>query len=179
MNNIQFLFNFAEKQIEMNTSKILYRRANVSDRPFLTKALLEAAAASETYIEINEISNYPDVYAYVKDFPSSHEVGVIAETAMGELVGAVWLVNLPFHDHVVKYPMPELTIYVCDEYRKKGIASNLLDCLYEFASQLSIKEISLGVYHKNKVAINLYLKHDWIIDGKINNDEYLMMSRVL
>lgn len=139
--------------------------------------LVEAASASETYIDINEISNYPDTYVYVKDFPSNNEVGVIAETETGEPVGAAWLVNLPSQDHVIKYPMPELTVSVMNEYRKEGIASNLLDYLYASASQLGVKEISLGVYHKNVVAINLYLKHGWAIDGKINNDEYIMMSR--
>lgn len=163
----------------MIEEKIKYRKATAEDKPFMTQMLLEAAKASLCHIEPDRLSDYPDTEAYIKDFPGDKEVGVIAETETGEPVGAAGITNLPFQSHVVKYPMPELTVSVSPAYRRQGIASELLEYLYKWAAEEGIHEISLGVFHQNRAAINLYLKHDWVIDGTINNDEYVMMSRRL
>lgn len=159
--------------------KISFRKANVSDIPFMTLMLLESAEASCCHIDVDKLSDFPETEVYIKDFPRPLEVGVIAETATGELVGCAWISIFPEPLHVVKYPLPELTIAVLSKFRRLGVASQLLTKLYEAVIKVGIKEISLGVHYQNIAAIRLYEKHKWVVDGEINNGEYIMMSRYL
>lgn len=159
--------------------KISFREAVVNDVPFMTTMLLESAEASYCHIDSDKLSAFPETEIYIKDFPRPSEVGIIAETEEGELAGAAWISIFPEPLHVVKYPMPELTIAVPSKFRRLGIASLLLAKLYEAVANEGITEISLGVHYQNLAAIKLYEKHNWVVDGEINNGEYIMMSRCL
>ncbi len=160
-----------------NSISYKIREAHSSDVPFMTLMLLEATKASQQDIELEKLADYPETEMYIKDWPRASEVGVIAESQSGEPIGAAWIRIFPESVHVVKYPMPELTIAVVSGYRRMGIASMLLRKLYKNVADRGIKEISLGVHSSNVAAIELYKKDGWVIDGTIMNGEYTMMSR--
>lgn len=58
------------------------------------------------------------------------------------------------------------SFYVKETYRKKGIASKLLDMIEQCAKELGIIRLHLSVMEKNCDAINLYQKHGFIEVGK-------------
>ncbi|MBO5476729.1 MAG: ribosomal protein S18-alanine N-acetyltransferase [Clostridia bacterium] len=52
-----------------------------------------------------------------------------------------------------------ISIVVSHDYTRKGIASLLLNSIYEFCKENNISRIMLEVRETNTVAQNLYLKH--------------------
>jgi len=141
----------------------------------MSEILVDAAAASGVEILVCDLPDYPDTYQYVEAFPNGSDVGVIAETADGERVGAAWVRMLANDAHAVNQPLPELTMGVLPEYRRMGIGERLMEELYNAASVMNIPMISLGVHKDNLPAINLYKKQGWVEDGSFK--EYIMMSR--
>lgn len=53
-------------------------------------------------------------------------------------------------------------IFVDDKYRRKGIASELLNELFKIASDKKVINITLEVRKDNYSAISLYLKHGFL-----------------
>lgn len=158
----------------MNSDNITFRKATREDIPFMSRILADAAAASGVNIPVNELPAYPDTYQYIEGFPKGQDVGIIAETENKLPVGAAWVRLLPTDAHVVKYPMPELTMGVLPEYRRMSIGERLMEELYKVASEKGLAEISLGVHKENTPAVSLYRKQNWVEDGVF--EEYIMMS---
>lgn len=50
-------------------------------------------------------------------------------------------------------------LYVLEDYRKKGIATALINKFYDWCSERGIKFVTIGVYKDNIDAYNLYSKH--------------------
>lgn len=160
----------------MQTNKFIrYREANKKDIPFMTKMLLESCAASEVYIDPSELSKFPDTEIYVKGWDPKSECGIIAENESGKAVGATWIRNLSELGHWEKEQLPEITVAVLPEYRRHGIASDLMNRLYKLCQQKDIHKLSLGVHQNNIPAINLYIKQGWVKEGEFK--EYIMMTR--
>lgn len=159
------------------TITINFREASGNDLAFLSDILVNAAVASGVNISVEELATHPDSYQYVDEFPKGTDLGVVAETAEGYLVGAAWIRLLPTDAHAIYEPLPELTMGVIPEYQRMGIGGQLLEELYKAASAKGIAKISLGVHEENHPAIALYKKQSWIEDGKFK--EYRMMSKLI
>lgn len=163
------------KPVQQYIETVNFRRATNSDLAFLSEILVYAAAASGVGLCVNDLIAHPDSYQYVEGFPKGSDVGVVAETHEGCLVGAAWIRLLPTDAHAINEPLPELTMGVMPEYQRMGIGGQLLEELYKAASAKGITKISLGVHNDNLPAISLYKKQNWIEDGHFK--EYKMMSR--
>lgn len=157
------------------TTVINFREATKSDLPFLSKILVNAAVASGVDICVVDLSTHPDSYRYVEEFPKETDIGIIAETLEGHLVGAVWIWLLPTDAHAINELLLELTIGVIPEYQRMGIGCKLLKELYKAAFAKGISKISLGVHEDNHPAIIFYKKQNWIEDGKFK--KYRMMNK--
>jgi len=156
---------------------IVIREADLSDIPFMTSMLLEACASSGVHIERECLHQFPETEAYIKGWSPEKEIGLIAETENGIPVGAVWIRYVPELGHNIQEPLPEITIAIRTDYRRKGIAGRLMGTLYEKALQKGISKLSLGVHKDNSPAINLYKKQGWKEDSHFK--EYIMMNRRL
>lgn len=154
------------------------REAIASDKPFMTIMLLEAAKASLNTINILDLPNHPDTEMYINGWPRTGEIGFIAQSE-GEPIGAAWLRIFPNPVHLANCVSPELTISISPKHRRKGVASLLLNNLYESALKAGIKEIILGVHFKNNPALTLYRNHNWDTVGEVNDGEYIIMMRKL
>lgn len=159
----------------MDAEKLIFREATAADIGFLSEILVDAAAASGVNVPIDLLSSYPETYQYIEQFPTGSDVGVVAQTAEGQLVGAAWVRMLPTDAHAVNQPLPELTMGVIPACRRKGVGEQLLTELYSAAAAKGLPEISLGVHKKNFPAVELYRKQGWTEDGTFH--EYIMMSR--
>lgn len=58
-------------------------------------------------------------------------------------------------------------MYVDKDYRNKGIASNLLNLLFNFAKENNYKKILLDTYEEFKIAIKYYEKIGFVRKGQI------------
>lgn len=154
---------------------IIFREATGNDIAFLSEIVVSAAAASGVEVSVFELSAHPDTYQYVEGFPKRGDVGIIAEKEGGCLLGAAWIRSLPTDLHAINEPLPELTMGVLPEYKRKGIGKRLMEELYKAASVRGIHKISLGVHQDNLPAIQLYKMQNWSEDGHFR--EYIMMSR--
>lgn len=157
------------------TTVINFREATKNDFAFLSEILVNAAVASGVNICVEDLATHLDSYQYAEEFPKESDIGIIAETFEGHLVGAAWIRLLPTDAHAINEPLPELTMGVIPEYQRMGIGGKLLGKLYKAASAKGISKIYLGVHEDNHPAITLYKKQSWIEDGKFK--EYRMMSK--
>lgn len=152
-----------------------FRKARSNDIAFMSAILIDAASASGVHISMSTLADHPDAYQYIEGFPNGTDVGVIAETNEGQPVGAAWVRLLATDAHAIDKQLPELTMGIIAEYRRRGVGKRLMEELYNAALARGISEISLGVHSDNIPAINLYTKQNWIKDGTF--EEYVMMSR--
>lgn len=159
----------------MHTESIVFRKATPSDVGFMAEILIDAALASGERITMRDLPSCPDAYQYIEGFPTGADVGVIAETPQGCLVGAAWLRLLPTAAHAVTKHLPELTMGVRIAYRRMGLGTRLMEELYKTAMGVGINEIALGVHKGNSAAISLYTKQHWLEEGTFG--EYIMMRR--
>ena len=65
-------------------------------------------------------------------------------------------------------------VIVNNNYRRKGVASKLLEYLIDYCKEKSISNITLEVNENNIAAINLYKKHGFIVVSK--RDKYYKES---
>lgn len=154
-----------------------FRKATRNDIDFLSHILVDAAAASGVSVQIADLPNYPDTYQYVEGFPQGTDIGIVAETDEGVLVGAAWVRLLPTDAHSINEPLPELTMGVIQEYQRMGVGKRLMEELYKAALATGISKISLGVHKDNTPAVSLYKQQNWIEDGSFQ--QYIMMSKKL
>lgn len=66
-------------------------------------------------------------------------------------------------------------VYVVPHYRKKGIAKKLLTIGIEWLRQQQCKTIDITVHRKNKAAIELYKKHEFI---QLKDDYFAMRKKI-
>ncbi len=91
---------------------------------------------------------------------------VFAVLEKGKVIGAA--------EFMVAFDRPEVFLYgfsVMEEYREKGIGTNLLVHGENYFKQFGIKVVSLTVDPKNEKAITLYKNLDYYIDT-LKIDEY-------
>lgn len=158
----------------MDADNLILREATAADADFLSAILVDAAAASGVNVPVDRLSAYPETFQYVEQFPSGSDVGMIAQTIDGRPVGAAWVRLLPTDAHAINEPLPELTMGVIPEFRRKGVGERLLTALYKATAAKGIAKIALGVHKDNLPAFNLYRKQGWAQDGTFQ--EYVMMS---
>lgn len=83
------------------TTVINFREATKSDLAFLSEILVNAVVASGVNICVEDITTHSDSYQYVAGFPKGSDIGVVAETSEGYLVGAAWIRLLPTDAHAI------------------------------------------------------------------------------
>ena len=99
----------------------------------------------------------------------------------------VGLVILNRHGNPRKSHVGHISIMVNSDFHGQGIGSSLMKYIIDFADiKLGLKRLELFVFEENKIAIRLYKKFGFEIEGRIRdsairNNEYsdeLVMGRV-
>jgi ribosomal protein S18 acetylase RimI-like enzyme len=130
------------------------RPAGAADLPFLREMLYEAAtwAARRGRPSLDEALADPDVARYLDGWPRDGETGLVAETWDGAAVGAGWwrwfTTESPGYGFVAP-DIPELTLAVAPEWRRRGIGSAVLSALMQTAAAEGIPALSLSVDDRN------------------------------
>ncbi|WP_308405464.1 GNAT family N-acetyltransferase [Streptomyces tardus] len=137
------------------------REAVGEDSPFLVEMLGAAANWSPEREQVSRVHLLADraTARYVEGWPRTGDLGLIAETAQQEPVGAAWLRLFPAEDAgygFVGPDVPELSLGVVPPWRGRGVGRALLRGLRGLAREAGHQELSLSVERANR-ARELYL----------------------
>ena len=138
---------------------MLLRTATADDLPFLRQMLYEAACwRPGEHPPLEQVLESPRISRYLTGWGRPGDEGVVA-VEHGELLGAAWLRVFssaePGHGFVSE-AVPELTIAVASEARRRGVGRALLRSLLERARASGHESLSLSVERDNEVAVRLY-----------------------
>jgi ribosomal protein S18 acetylase RimI-like enzyme len=135
------------------------RPATKADERFLQEMLLHAAFSADVVKPtLDELLKDERLARYIVDWGRPGNGGVAAD-ADGQRVGAAWYRHFSRNDPgygFVSSEIPELSIAVVPEMRKRGIGRNLLLGLIEQAQAAGLKALSLSVSARNPPAMRLY-----------------------
>lgn len=136
------------------------RTATHDDRGFLERMLRVAVHWRPGAVAppVEEVLAEPPLGRYVDGWPRDGELGVIAETADGDPIGAAWWRSFSADDPgygFVGDDVPEVSIGVVADERGRGVGRALMAALIDAATQRGISRLSLSVEVENP-AMRLY-----------------------
>ena len=152
------------------------READVRDVPFLERVLLEAYNWSERRFTLDWIRTNEMARRYLDGFPADGDLGVIALIDNAP-VGAVWGRALPVERAgygFVASDVPELTLGVLPEARRRGVAASLMTTMIDIARQRSIPGLSLSVEDGN-TARRLYERLGFEVVGRTGESDTMLV----
>jgi len=158
----------------VNAAPVSLRPLAAGDEPFLHEMLREAdrwrLPIDAPRPPLAEILADPHVRLYVEEWGRPGDDGVVAEAA-GSPAGACWLRLFGHESHgwgFVGPDVPELSIAVAPQWRRRGIGGRLLAAAVARAGELGHPAISLSVMPENP-ARGLYLRAGFrrvaVVDG--------------
>ena len=136
---------------------------------FLYEAIFipEGVLAPPKSIILNE-----DLQVYIKDFGTFPDDKCLVAEMDGKIVGAVWSRIMDDYGHIAN-DIPSLAISLYNEYRNKGIGTDLLRQMLGLLRQEGYKKVSLSVQKEN-YACKMYLNNGVVI-LKETPEEYIMV----
>lgn len=156
----------------------IIRPAAAADAEFMADMLVAAANWSPDWKRKSRqrVLADPRISHYIAGWPRDTDLGVVA-AANGERVGAAWLRFLPADDPgygFVAADIPELTIGVVNQWRRRGLGRALLRAIAAEAGTAGIRQICLSVERKN-FARQLYLAEGYRVvdDSDAQSDTML------
>lgn len=167
----------------MATMNHYLRQATPDDEPFLCDMLFYAAnMAQDGTTSSAAARSDPFLHVYLDDWGRAGDMGVIAETAEGQPIGAAWIrqFNDPAHSYGGVDPStPELAIAVHPSVIGHGVGSAMLHQLCADASAV-YQAIVLSVREENP-ARRLYERCGFrVIDtwtNRVGGRSFLMLWR--
>lgn len=137
------------------------RAATPTDASFLEAMLVLAADWRPDQPErtVDALRTDPSLWHYVAGWPRPGDVGVVAETDQGRLIGAAWYRTFGADDPgfgFVSGDVPEVSIAVVPDARGAGVGRRLMIALIDEAQGRGVARLSLSVEVDNP-AMSLYL----------------------
>ena len=123
-----------------------------------------------------EILARPEMRVCVDDFGAfDGDCCFVAEVA-GEIVGACWSRIMNDYGHLDDFT-PSIALSVTKNFRRRRIASALIEKLSARLAEKNFKRMSLSVQKENSAAIALYRKLNFEV--VVERGEELLMTRTL
>ena len=138
---------------------MIIRKANYNDVKTLNNFLTLLIRDEKQYDSgINENFVVTNMYEnYIEDSNKLIIVALENDNIVGYLYG---IINSS--DDTYKYIIAKLdALYVCDNYRNKGIATSLIEHFKKWAISKNAKKIEVNVWSNNIKAKRLYEKNDF------------------
>lgn len=119
-----------------------------------------------------EIINNEELQVYIKNFGTDKNDNCLAAEYDGKIIGACWTRIMNDYGHIDN-DTPSFAISLYEEYRGKGIGTDLMKTMLKLLKEKGYKKASLSV-QKNNYAVKLYKNIGFkIIDE--NEEEYIMV----
>lgn len=142
----------------------------------MERILLEAYNWSERRFTLDWIRTDAMARRYLEGFPADGDVGMVA--LLDSIpVGAVWGRALPVERAgygFVAADVPELTLGVLPEARRRGVASGLLTAVIDIARHRGIERLSLSVEDGN-TARRLYERVGFEVVGRNGGSDTMLL----
>ena len=119
-----------------------------------------------------DIIERPELKLYYEDFGSGEADHCFVAEDDGKVVGAVWTRIMEDYGHVDSQT-PSFAISLIQEYRGKGIGTELMKKMLEHLKNQGFKKASLAV-QKSNYAVKMYEKVGFRKVDE-NNEEYIMV----
>lgn len=119
-----------------------------------------------------DIIERPELKLYYEDFGSGEADHCFVAEDDGKVVGAVWTRIMEDYGHVDSQT-PSFAISLIQEYRGKGIGTELMKKMLEHLKNQGFKKASLAV-QKSNYAVRMYEKVGFRKVDE-NNEEYIMV----
>jgi [ribosomal protein S18]-alanine N-acetyltransferase len=159
---------------------MVIRKMKNSEVNFLNEMLYEAIYVPEGMPPYpRSLIFEPEIFKYIKDWGRPGDNAWVAEDNK-KLIGAAW-------GRLYKYPetgygyiddnTPEISMAVMENFRNKGIGTQLLETLIEQYSKMNITSLSLSVDKRNR-AVQLYRKLGFQVVNE-NEIDYIMQLVLL
>ncbi|MDA4129571.1 MAG: GNAT family N-acetyltransferase [Thaumarchaeota archaeon] len=141
--------------------EISVRKATEKDLPSILRNI-RRVAREEIYIATEKVNDATKKY-YLERMSDASSLTLVA-VFQDRIIGAL---NLwPYWNLKKTRHVSNLGMHVIDEYRNKGVGSALMRHTLDWAAERqSIEKISLGVFSTNQVALNLYMKFGFVVEG--------------
>lgn len=116
-----------------------------------------------------------NLQVYIKDFGNSKDDNCLVAEYNNKIVGACWTRIMNDYGHIDN-ETPSFAISLYEEYRGKGIGTELMLKMLDLLKQKGYKQASLAVQKEN-YAVKMYKKVGFkIIDE--NMEEYIMICKL-
>lgn len=122
-----------------------------------------------------EIIKSKDLQVYIKNFGNSKDDNCLVAEYNNKIIGACWTRIMNDYGHIDD-ETPSFAISLYEEYRGKGIGTELMLKMLDLLKQKGYKQVSLAVQKEN-YAVKMYKKVGFkIIDE--NEEEYIMICKL-
>ena len=146
------------------------------EAPVLTEFLYHAIFVQEgVEPPSRSIVKKPELQVYVEDFGSKPDDHALAAEAEGEIIGAVWVRDMPDYGHL-EDSVPSFAISLRPEWRNQGIGTLLMRRMLTLLAEKGYAKASLSVQKQNP-AVRLYQRLGFQTVGE-TAEEYLMVCRI-
>ena len=114
----------------------------------------------------------PELQVYVEDFGSKPDDHALVAEAEGEIIGAVWVRDMPDYGHVAD-GVPSFAIALLPAYRGRGLGTALMQTMLAELRRRGYPRCSLAVQKRNR-ALHLYRRLGFTAVDE-NDEEFIMV----
>lgn len=122
-----------------------------------------------------EIIRQEELRVYIKDFGKQKDDHCLAAECDGKIIGACWVRIMNDYGHIDD-ETPSFAISLYEDYRGRGIGTELMRGMLELLRVKGYKRASLAV-QKGNYAVKMYKKVGFKVVGE-NEQEYIMAAEV-
>lgn len=152
---------------------MLIRKMNADEYPLLEDFLYEAIfIPKDAEKPPRDIIVQDELQVYIRNFGKRKDDHCLAAECDGKIVGACWVRIMDDYGHIDD-ETPSFAISLYEEYRGRGIGTELMRRMLELLKNEGYKSASLAVQKEN-YAVRMYKNVGFEIVGE-NEQEYIMV----
>lgn len=159
-------------------SRLEWRDASTVDEELLEVATWVDVTWSGRPLDQAEVRRTPELAHYFADFGTRPgDVGVVAQTDT-ETVGVAWARRFSSADPGYGYvadDVPEVSVCVFEDYRRRGVGTQLLRRLHARLREAGVQGASLSVEDGND-AVELYARLGYRVVGRSGDSDTMLLD---
>ena len=160
----------------MNNPSYRIRPLRPDETSLLRNFLYEAIYLPQgVEVPPRSIIDLPELRIYIEGFGTQHGDYCLVAEVCGQVVGASWVRLMDDYGHVDEHT-PSLAISLVENYRNKGIGTQLIKTLLHQLEKEGYTQVSLSVQKANP-AYHLYCRLGFTVVRE-TEEEYIMVCKL-